>query len=704
MNIGAKWIWLDKKIFPEYENCPISVFDKSRENHEFIVAEFKKSLKFDKSIKNVNVEISADVKFHLYINGKFTGLGPVCAGGDFGTVTPMGVHYSNSYSVSLDEDFLDIYVLVENTPTVQCDMSHGKNGLIASFDIAFADGTAETIVTDKTWLVRRDCRRYGIGKTDFTLKSGKWLPAGETGSALVPEKADIPMLHEEEILPEGFVPFTVLPGETKEAVYYFDKIYSGYYTVEIKNKASYIIIIRDFEIDESKQARHPEVITGDDKTDFRSLIMRSVGGMKVCVTNVGNVPLTVDKLAVSFCHYPIDKEGSFECSVQCFDKIYNMGKHALKICRQTIELDSPMHQENLGCSGDYYIASLMNYYTYGDTMLVRLDIVRIARFLEQQNGFMFHTTYSLIWIMMVYEYYMYSGDKSVLEEASEAIRLVLEKMKTGAGDNEIIYRPESYMFVDWLMVDGISMHHPPMALGQSVLNAFYAGALEKAVKIYNACGKTNLAKIYESRLQVLKKSFNEAFFDDEKGLYFDGLNDKYETASKWLPENTDKRYFSWHTNTLAVLYDIVPGDRQKEIMRRIISDTALIMPQPYFMHFVIEALYKAGLFEECAISQLMRWEEMSKIEKGLQEGWYDISGYGFDYSHVWAGTPTYQLPSKFSGIEILKPGFKEIRIKPKLYGLKYARISIPTPYGFIKISMDEDKTDISVPDEITVID
>lgn len=704
MESDAKWIWIDKKIFPEYESCPVSLFDKSRENHEFIVAEFKKSLKFDKDIKNVSIEISADVKFHLYINDKFTGLGPVCAGGDYGAAIPMSVHYSNSYSVNIGGDFLDIYVLVENTPTVQCDMSHGKCGLIASFVVNFADGTTETVVTDETWLVRRDCRRYGVAKTDFTLKSGNWLPAGVTKSDVIPEKAPIPMLHEEEILPLGFEPFSVKPGETKEVTYYFDKIYSGYYRVEIKNKASYIIIIRDFELDESKQARHPEIITGDDKTDFRSLMMRSLGGIKVCVTNTGKEMLKIDKIGASFCHYPIDKEGSFECSVDCFNKIYNMGKHALKICRQTIELDSPMHQENLGCSGDYYIASLMNYYTYGDTMLVRLDIVRIATFLVQQNGFMFHTTYSLIWIMMVYEYYMYSGDESILEEVSEAIRLVLEKMKAGARSDEIIVNPKSYMFVDWLMVDGFSMHHPPMALGQSVLNAFYAGALEKAVKIYSACGKTNLAKIYESRLEVLKKSFNEAFFDKEKGLYFDGLNDKYETSSQWLPENTDKRYFSWHTNTLAVLYDIAPEKSRKEIMRRIINDTELIMPQPYFMHFVIEALYKTELFEECGIPQLMRWKEMSEIEKGLQEGWYDISGYGFDYSHVWAGTPTYQLPSKLSGLKIIKPGFKQISINPKLYGLKYARISIPTPYGFIKISMDEDKTDVYVPEEITVIE
>ncbi len=44
-------------------------------------------------------------------------------------------------------------------------------------------------------------------------------------------------------------------------------------------------------------------------------------------------------------------------SDQDLNEIYELGKHTLKICRQTIELDSPMHQENLGCIGDYMISA-----------------------------------------------------------------------------------------------------------------------------------------------------------------------------------------------------------------------------------------------------------------------------------------------------------------------------------------------------------
>ena len=78
-----------------------------------------------------------------------------------------------------------------------------------------------------------------------------------------------------------------------------------------------------------------------------------------------------------------------------------------------------------------------------------------------------------------------------------------------------------------------------------------------------------------------------------------------------------------------------------------------------------------------------------------------MSGYGFDYSHVWGGTPTYQLPSKLSGFEMVKPGFEKIRLHPSLYGLDFAQISIPTPYGFIEVRMKRgEKPYVSVPEEI----
>lgn len=62
-----------------------------------------------------------------------------------------------------------------------------------------------------------------------------------------------------------------------------------------------------------------------------------------------------------------------------------MCAHTLLICDRSIRLDSPMHQEPLGCTGDYYIESLMERAVSGETQLTRADIVRTAEILRLQD-------------------------------------------------------------------------------------------------------------------------------------------------------------------------------------------------------------------------------------------------------------------------------------------------------------------------------
>ena len=695
----AQWIWLNRDRYPEYEDVPISVFHPGMKTSKYRIAEFRKKLVFDQTAEEIVIDISADVKFWLYVNGTYIGAGPVCAGGDFGIIEPMPWQYYNTYKIPVGSGELEIYVMVQNLPSQMCDMSQGRNGLYASVTVNFEDGTSRCFGTDESWEARVSKQHFGLNKTDFTIKPDDWESASIVESVWRLRKPDIPMPEEENIFPENILPLTVAPGGAKEVICYFDKIYSLYHRLKISGETSYVILIKDFEREESKAVRVSDLIIGEGGRDFRGLSMVSAGGMKLYLHNTGNKPLRVEEISGSFVHYPVTEEGSFFCSDPYLNRIYDMGKHALKICRQTIELDSPLHQENLGCAGDYFIASLMNYYTYGDARLTRLDIVRIADCLKLYDGYMFHTTYSMIWIMMVYDYYMYTADQSIFREVWEAISLLLEKMNSYTDCHGIITHPPSYMFVDWLTVDGMSLHHPPMALGQAVLNAFYYAGLTTAVeitKIRKSIGEKDSSgqqKCYEERAALLKESFQTVFYDEEKGLYFDGCNDSYET-SQWLPANTDKRYFSWHTNTLTVLYDLAPEKEHRRIMETILEDESLIQPQPYFMHFVLEAIDKAGLFPEYGIPQLLRWKKMTKFGKGLAEGWFDMSGYGFDYSHVWAGTPTYQLPSKLSGLKMIEPGFRKISLNPQLYGLQFAQIQIPTPYGFIEIKMEQGKEPI----------
>ena len=48
-----------------------------------------------------------------------------------------------------------------------------------------------------------------------------------------------------------------------------------------------------------------------------------------------------------------------------------------------------------------------------------------------------------------------------------------------------------------------------------------------------------------------------------------------------------------------------------------------------------------------------------------------------------------------------KPGFREISLKPNLYGLDHAKIVMPTPYGDIRCIMEQGKEPVvEVPEGI----
>lgn len=102
---------------------------------------------------------------------------------------------------------------------------------------------------------------------------------------------------------------------------------------------------------------------------------------------------------------------------------------------------------------------------------------------------------------------------------------------------------------------------------------------------------------------------------------------------------------------------------------------------------------------------IRKWQtSVEDCEKGMHEVWYSYEGDETDYSHGWGATPTYQLPSKILGLEILEPGFRKIRLKPDLYGLKWVTIKVPTPFGTITCHYEEgSKPRISVPEGIEAV-
>ena len=715
------WIWIDNNFYPERQ---LSRYTGNWDNasEADTVVEFSKRFSFGKKIERVSVRYSADASVQMWINDRLIGTGPVWVGGDFlANDRPR----RNRYATVLecvgcgDDDFLNRSLVINNLdggelnffarvrlfPVQLCEFSVGRGGFMLEATVHFADGDCVTIITDPSWHAELCPSRYVPATYDGRLAN---IDAGapvEVEDVWQLSESRLPLRVERRLDSKSIHTFTLMPGEQKNISIEYDKIYAGYLYFSTTGDG---VLFADAEIYETSldvSCKREKLIFS--KTDeYIGSLLYGIGLIKLTLKNNSDTA-TVINISINEAYLPSSIDATTLTDVDWLNKVLNVAKHTLKYCRQYIHLDSPKHCEPSACAGDYYIESLMSSFSYADMRLADFDVVRIAEALIHNDGLMFHPTYSLIWVRMLLDVYMRNGRIGLLEECRDALSKLLYVFDGYVGELGIIDTPPNYMFVDWIYIDDISLHHPPKALGQGVINMFYYDALLASSQIYAYLGDTDNARKCTMRASVLRDSINKHLYDAEAGLYFEGLNTPTpeELINHYMPENVSKRYYRVNTNALAVAFGVADGYDGAGIMRRILDDLAFDDYQPYFAHFVLKAVHVSGLDAEYAFKILEKWRApIEECDKGLAEGFIAPEpGYIFDHSHAWGGTPLYSLPMALTSLEILKPGMSHIRISPNLLDLGYAKVDIPTPHGIVVLEMKRgDEPKITVPDGVTV--
>ena len=696
------WIWLPEKFYPENQTtCFDALSGKGTET--YTVAEFNKQYNFDKEIASVRVRFSADTEVQLFCNGNIIATGPVAVGGDFlGNGQARQWYYSSELDFVTEGKELDFFARVKMCPTRIYEYSKGHGGFMLFAEVQFKDGSTQTLSTDETWLVCKNGAYVNACQYDGRIKKDDYVKASITPDIWQATLAKIPVRSEEKI---NIATLQLSAGEEITKSFELDKIYAGFVNLTSKSCGAVDVKLLLRETDENCEAGENAVLFEND--EYRSFHLESVGNIIATVKNNSDAPATVE-IAIITTFYPVTVDAETVTSDEGVNEILNVCKHTLKYCRQTHHLDSPRHCEPLACTGDYYIEALMTEFSFGDMRLAELDIERTAELLRHNDGRMFHTTYSLIWVRMLYDVYMAGGNLEMLKSCRDALDLLMARFETYMGENGLIENPPDYMFVDWIYIDGITMHHPPKALGQTVLNMFYFMAIDYAESIYSVLQDKKSATKCNFKKKALQNKINTLLFDREKGMYFEGLNTETapEQVGMWLPQNVEKRYYMKHSNIMAAYTSVCDGDTARALLEKIMNDEIEGDVQPYFLHYLLEAIEKQGEKEKYTLKVINRWKKaVDECNKGLVEGFFPPEPtYHFDHSHAWGGSPLYSLPKALSGLEIIEAGYRKISLKPNLLGLESAKVEIPTPYGMIVCEMEKGKeAQITVPKEISLI-
>ena len=698
----STWIWLPSDKYPKNQTTFYNSLSPIGDGN-YTVCSFSKIYDFGRVPKSVELVFSGDTAFYLRCNGEDIARGPAYSGGDFLNNDKKRSDYYAFKSVITPKDtYLDFFALVRMKPYHICEYSRGAGGFFLSGVAYFENGDSVKFSTDSNWDITF-LPSYNSPKCyDGAIKNDAPTKAEIKADIWKPEIATIQPCKTENLVKYTY---KLCAGKSIKETKELDKVYAGFLKIRAKTLGDITVNINAFEREERYFLSYCK-FTED--SEYYSLELASVGGFDIEISNQSSCDAEIE-ISFDASFYPIISLAQTKVSDKELEALMEICTHTLKYCRQSHHLDSPKHCEPLACVGDYYIEMLMTAFSYGDFSLCEFDILRIARTMEENDGRLFHTTYSLIFVNMIYECYMLTGNKDILLKCKKALDLLFDRFKTYIGENGLVETPPDYMFVDWLFPDGISTHHPPKALGQTCLNLFLFGALNTGSKIYNELLCKKQANLLKTEAICLKNAIFNNLYDKERGLFFEGLNTETpeHLLYQYMPKNVEKRYYRRHANILACYFGILEKNECRALLEKIYNDNSLGEVQPYFMHFWLEAILRNGLSSKYTLSLLELWKaSIKECPKGLVEGFYPPEpSYKFDYSHAWGGTPLYSLPMAICNLEILEAGFKKIKLKPTLLSLDYAHVEIPTPFGLISIDIsNENETKIIKPDEIIIVD
>lgn len=389
-------------------------------------------------------------------------------------------------------------------------------------------------------------------------------------------------------------------------------------------------------------------------------------------------PLELESLTASFTAYPFQERAIFHSGDPELDKIWEISWRTARLAAHETYMDTPYY-EQLQYVGDTRIEALISYSVAGDDRLARQALAAFnqSRSPDGLTRSRYPSSlpqtippFSLLWIGMLHDYWLYRPDPEPVRVSLAGSRAVLEWFTRHEQPDGLLNKLPWWSFVDWVPSGTIPTYD---AHGESCVTTLeYLGALDDAADLERSLGDPLLATRYNSRAAHVRF----------------GLYDKCWSASRRLiADNPDRKNFSQQANILAVLYDVIPKDRQHDVLREMLAiepgttPNGALSASYYFRFYLARALDHAGLADEY-LSSLEPWRKMLAIHFST---WPEIPGNTRSDSHAWSAHPIHDMLTLVAGIEPARPGFASVRIAPHLGTLPSLTATYPHPEGMIKV-------------------
>jgi len=393
----------------------------------------------------------------------------------------------------------------------------------------------------------------------------------------------------------------------------------------------------------------------------------------------GDQPLTLESLTAQFTAYPFEERAKFDSPDPDLAKIWEISWRTARLDAHETYMDTP-YFEQLQYVGDTRIQALISYTVAGDDRLAgqAIEAFDLSRMPEGITRSRYPSslvqnipTFSLLFVGMVHDYWMYRADTEFVRSKLPATRSVLDWFAKYEQPDGLLRQLPWWSFIDWVQDKQVIPTYS--ASGESCVTTLeYLGALSEAADLESSVGDPLFASRYQGRAAHVRA----------------GLSANCWSASRSLiADNPDQKNFSQQANILAVLYDVIPEDRQREVLKRILAIDPGTTPDGtlsasyYFRFYLARALDHAGLADEY-LHSLDPWRKLLPLHFST---WPEVPGNTRSDSHAWTAHPIYDLLTLVAGIEPSSPGFATVRIAPHLSNLASLTATFPHPQGEIKV-------------------
>jgi alpha-L-rhamnosidase len=393
----------------------------------------------------------------------------------------------------------------------------------------------------------------------------------------------------------------------------------------------------------------------------------------------GDDPLTLESLTAHFTAYPFQERASFKADDPDLAKIWETSWRTARLDAHETYMDTP-YWEQLQYVGDTRIQALISYAVADDDRLAKqaLSAFDSSRTPEGITRSRYPSslpqnipTFSLLYVDMLHDYWMYRPDKDgYARSLVPGTRTVMNWFAGYEQPDGLLKEVPWWSFIDWVSKGETPTYDKNDESCMTTLE--YLGALGDAADLEKALGDPMLAERYSAHATHVRT----------------GLFDKCWSASRVLLADTpDKKVFSQQANILGVLYDVIPKDRQRDVLAQLLkidpgtTPDGVLSASYYFRFYLARALDHAGMANQY-LDSIGPWRKLLPLHFST---WPEVPGNTRSDSHAWSAHPIYDFLTLVAGVEPASPGFATVRIAPNLGDLESITATYPHPQGEIKV-------------------